>query len=126
MTKAEREAKKAQELETLTEYRNKYTKIFDSFDKLDDTLGWVRLKHMNAYVSCNDDYFVLKSYNTIVAIYDIQRHMIIERGRYSNSTYRQVKAFLDKMRNMYFIRLSGEDYWNSIGRFNLELVNWYN
>lgn len=75
-----------------------------------------RLYHCNAKV-CETPYgYVLKSYNTYVAIYSREQKHLLSLGRFSHTTYQHVSKFKKWLLN------SGEEL-DSEG--NLELVNWF-
>lgn len=74
-------------------------------NRKDLVTNWKQFHHCNAYVSncINNRYFLVKSYNTIVAIVDDQQGEFIEFGKYSRTTSAQVtkihnELFSDTMR----------------------------
>lgn len=88
-----------------------------------DALGRVkRLRHCTAYkIYTPEEYVVLVSYDTVVALYDVQARVIVERGRYSMTTYQHVGKFRYDMWEEY---MPTDKPWE-IERINLELVNWF-
>ena len=62
-----------------------------------------------------DGTIMLKSYNTVVAVYDVWTDTLVSLGRFSNTTYQHVRKFRnDICPNGYNTKEQ-----------NLELVNWY-
>ena len=53
---------------------------------------WKQFRHCNAYISncLFNRYFLIKSYNTIVAVIDDQNGELYELGKYSRTTSKQV------------------------------------
>ena len=53
---------------------------------------WKRFRHCNAYISSCilNRYFLVKSYNTIVAVIDDQQGELYELGKWSTTTSKQV------------------------------------
>lgn len=53
---------------------------------------WKRFRHCNAYISevIRNRYYVIKSYNTIVAFIDDQTGELFELGKWSRTTSKQV------------------------------------
>ena len=54
---------------------------------------WKRVAHCKAWFTVYKGYFFLKSYNTIVAMYESISDTIYSYGRYSNTTYQHVRKF---------------------------------
>jgi len=86
-------------------------------------LGTVkRLRHCTAYkIYTPEEYVVLVSYDTVVALYDVHEKIIVERGRYSMTTYQHVGKFRYDMWEEY---MPTDKPWE-IKRINLEQVNWF-
>lgn len=75
-----------------------------------------RLYHCSAQV-CETPYgYVLKSYNTYVAIYSREQKHLVVLGRFSHTTYQHVSKFKK------WLLESGEDLKTEE---NIELVNWF-
>lgn len=75
-----------------------------------------RLYHCSAQV-CETPYgYVLKSYNTYVAIYSREQKHLVSLGRFSHTTYQHVRKFKNWLLTSGEV-LESED--------NLELVNWF-
>ena len=55
--------------------------------------AWKRANHCQAWFCKRDGYWWLKSYSTIVAVYDEDLDMLISFGRYSATTYQHVRKF---------------------------------
>ena len=55
--------------------------------------AWKRVNHCQAWFCKRDGYWWLKSYSTIVAVYDEDLDMLISFGRYSATTYQHVRKF---------------------------------
>lgn len=55
-------------------------------------ITWKRFRHCNAYISncILNRYFLVKSYNTIVAVIDDQEGELYELGKWSTTTSKQV------------------------------------
>ena len=53
---------------------------------------WKQFRHCNAYISncLNNRFFLVKSYNTIVAVIDDQSGELYELGKWSRTTSKQV------------------------------------
>ena len=62
-----------------------------------NNVNWYRLRHMSATTAGIPGYTILKSYATIVAVYDHFTEAVIVRGRYSVTTQKHVSAFADVM-----------------------------
>lgn len=81
---------------------------------------WKRINHCNAFYSNSlyydeEPFILVKSYNTIVAIYFSKMNLLISLGRFSITTYQHIRKF----RNNY--TLLGYN----AREINLELVNWF-
>lgn len=74
-----------------------------------------RVHHCQAWFVETDKWLILKSYKTIVAIYDKRTDTLFSVGRFSSTTYQHIRKF----RNDYCP--SG---WGT-RESNLELANWY-
>lgn len=55
-------------------------------------ISWVQFNKKNAYVSncIKNRYFIVRSYNTIVAIIDDQEGVLFELGKWTTTTSKQV------------------------------------
>ena len=76
-------------------------------------LQWVRVNHCQAWFTRVGDIVFVKSYGTIVALFDGET--LYSNGRYSNTTYQHIR----KYRNNY----TRNGY--NTPEVNLERVNWY-
>ena len=63
----------------------------------------VRLDYCTAWIYENGDYSVLKSYNTIVAIFCRNNHVLIADGFYSKTTSKHIAKFRNTMDEWYGI-----------------------
>ena len=82
--------------------RRQYTNVFSKVRALYiPSDKWIRLRTTHASsttVTVEDHkYIVLKSYSTIVALYNISKRKLVEYGKYSRSTSRQVTWFYDEL-----------------------------
>lgn len=80
---------------------------------------WTRVNHCQAYYIGEGDVKVLRSYHTIVALYDYKDNLLISYGRYSMTTYQHIRKF----RNLMGME-RGIAPWD-IQEVNLELVNMF-
>lgn len=80
---------------------------------------WKQVNRCKAWYTGEGNVKVLRSYNTIVALYDEQNNVLYSYGRYSSTTYQHIRKFRN---NMGYER--GIRPWD-IEEINLELVNWY-
>ena len=89
----------------------------DQFERVEH-YNWKQLNNCTAwYTSLTSGRYVwLKSYSTIVAVYDKYTNRLVSFGRYSNTTYQHVRKFRDMLS-----KASGR----VLEEHNLELVNWY-
>ena len=76
-------------------------------------ITWKRFRHCNAYISncILNRYFLVKSYDTIVAVIDDQEGELYELGKWSRTTSKQVTqifnmADYESYRNYGFSKLS--------------------
>ena len=76
-------------------------------------LEWARINHCQAWFTRVDCFTFVKSYDTIVAMFD--GYTLYSYGRYSNTTYQHIRKF----RNNYT-----SHSW-ATPENNLERVNWY-
>ena len=55
-------------------------------------VAWKRFRHCNAYISSciGNRYFLVKSYNTVVAVIDDQTGDLYELGKWTRTTSKQV------------------------------------
>ena len=60
-------------------------------------ITWKRFRHCNAYISSCilNRYFLVKSYNTIVAVIDDQERELYELGKWSRTTSKQVSQIFN-------------------------------
>ena len=82
---------------------------------------WTRLYKCTAWYRNTDDYVFLKSYNTIVAVYDKADGITYVYGRYSATTYQHVRKF----RNLMWEKYSPVDAPWHMPELNMELVDWF-
>ena len=106
--------------------RDYYTDAFTHLDQMlaYSQLTWKRLLKCQAWYqelhtrdTIELNIIVLKSYGTIVAIYDLENNTLISRGRYSMTTYQHISKF----RNMLIT--SGRKVTRE---HNLNLISWFN
>ena len=76
-------------------------------------ITWKRFRHCNAYISncILNRYFLVKSYDTIVAVIDDQEGELYELGKWSRTTSKQVTQIFnmpdyESYRNYGFSKLS--------------------
>ena len=76
-------------------------------------ITWKRFRHCNSYISncILNRYFLVKSYNTIVAVIDDQEGELYELGKWSRTTSKQVTQIFnmpgyESYRNYGFSKLS--------------------
>lgn len=74
-----------------------------------------RVNKCQAWFVTTPSHMILKSYETIVAVYDYRTRVLFSIGRFSSTTYQHVRKF----RNNY----CPDTYFTE--EHNLELVNWY-
>lgn len=91
----------------------------DSIDKYGD--DWKQLYHCTAWTRSTDDFVFLKSYNTIVAVYDKMDGVTYVFGRYSMTTYQHIRKF----RNLMWEKFHTVDKPWMMPEKNLELVDWF-
>ena len=89
--------------------------------------GYSRLRHCSAWVGTqmygDKLYRVLKSYSTIVALYDVQTNTIVEYGHFSSTTYHHIAKFSSDMYLEYQVRSNIPAY--HVNRINLEMCDWF-
>ena len=86
-----------------------------------------RLRHCTARVGTlmygDKLYRVLKSYSTIVALYDVQTNTLVEYGHFSSTTYQHISKFSTDMYLEYQVRSNIPAY--HVNRINLEMCDWF-
>lgn len=109
-------------LEELTKDLNAQKEtLYLSFQELKyHTDDWKRINHCNAFFSnslyYDDKPFVLvKSYNTIVAIYFPSDNLLVTLGRFTMTTYQHIRKFKNSHTKQLY----------KTNEINLELVNWF-
>lgn len=79
-----------------------------------------RLGRCNAYIyDCGDGVKWLKSYNTIVAVYLEKTDTVYSFGRYSATTYQQVRKFRNNQKSYYRtneVNIWYEDRWDEFSK----------
>lgn len=80
---------------------------------------WHRVNKCQAYYTGEGAYKVLRSYDTVVALYDEKNNVLYSYGRYSHTTYQHIRKF----RNMMALENGGKPW--EVEEINLELVNWF-
>ena len=75
---------------------------------------WKKLLSCKAEYCDYRDFTFLRSYNTIVAVFNKYNNMLISYGRYSSTTYQHIRKFRDNVCGGYNIK-----------ERNLEYENWY-
>lgn len=77
--------------------------------------GEHRINHCQAWFIEYGNFKIVKSYNTIVAVYCKDIDVLFSIGRFSNTTYQHIRKFRNNyLPNTYRTK-----------EINLELVNWY-
>ena len=76
-------------------------------------IQWIRINHCQAWFTRINDMIFIKSYGTIVALFD--GDTLYSNGRYSNTTYQHIRKF----KNDY----TPQGY--NTKETNLERCNWY-
>lgn len=95
-------------------FENHITGVKFDYDSFGDPLPkWHRICHCQAWYANVGDLVFIKSYNTIVAVYDGKT--LFSNGRYSMTTYQHIRKF----RNNY----TREMY--KTPEINLERVHWF-
>ena len=84
-----------------------------------------KLYHCNASYTggTNPHYVFLKSYNTVVAVFDRENMTVIRFGKYSNTTYQHMRKFRNKMWELYADKLTYKPW--DIKEIQLDYENWY-
>ena len=89
-----------------------------------ETFEWKRINRCQAwyYHDTNTDLVWIKSYNTIVAVYDVYAGVLVSLGRYSMTTYQHIRKFRNDYAPVFtsFIHAGWE-----VDEINLELTNWF-
>ena len=96
---------------------NLYLSMQELKYRVDD---WKRINRCNAFYSNYlyhdyEPFMLVKSYETIVAIYFPRINLLVSLGRFSMTTYQHIRKF----RNNYTL----QGY--NTREINLELVNWF-
>lgn len=96
--------------------------MLDKYTYWNDRFKFVKLSNARQVNRCQAWYYrdrngdlYLQSYNTLVAVYEVESKTLYSFGRYSRTTYQHVRKF----RNNY---LPEGCYTNEV---NLERVNWF-
>lgn len=85
-----------------------------------------RLYHCTATVFESpiiEGYVFLKSYNTVVALFDIENKTVYQRGRFTRTTYQHFRKFRNYCWENY-CNVREMKPWD-IKEKNLELYNWF-
>lgn len=80
---------------------------------------WKRVKKCKAWYTEDGEVRVLRSYHTIVALYDYRDNLLTSYGRYSVTTYQHIRKFREVI-----AQDRGIAPWD-IKEVNLELVNYF-
>lgn len=97
-------------------YRDLYADLFEFYNDFDiPECTHNRVHKCQAWFYETNDYILLRSYRTLVAIYDKVNNVLVSRGRFSSTTYQHIRKF----RNDYLPDM------HNTPEINLELVNWY-
>ena len=83
------------------------------------TRNWKRVSRCQAWYIGEGTWKALRSYDTVVALYDEMENVLYSYGRYSMTTYQHIRKF----RNLMGME-RGIAPWN-IQEINLELVNYF-
>lgn len=78
--------------------------------------SWKRVNHCQAWYIGDGTWKVLRSYKTVVAIYDEMENVLYSYGRYSMTTYQHIRKFRNLMEMEKGIVPQ---------EVNLELVNYF-
>ena len=81
------------------------------------TSKWKRVNRCQAWYTGEGSCKVLRSYETVVALYDEMENVLYSYGRYSMTTYQHIRKFRDLMATE-----NGIIPWD-VQEVNLELVN---
>ena len=90
-------------------------------DSISVSAEWKRLYHCTAWYYTTEDHVFLKSYNTIVAVYERATGITYVYGRWSATTYQHVRKFRNLMWEKYN---AAETPWYMVEQ-NLELVDMF-
>lgn len=105
--------------EVILKVANGVQKNYD--DKRISEDSWRRLGRCQAWVTSVGAWEVLRSYDTIVAMYLRSNHGLYVLGRYSMTTYQHVRKF----RNWIWEEYHPTEHPWDITEKNLESVNWF-
>ena len=111
------------------EAREQYVPVFEYIDQngVGTVQDYSRLRHCTAWVGTqvygDKLYRVLKSYSTIVALYDVQTNTLVEYGHFSSTTYQHISKFRTDMYLEYQVRSNIPAY--HVNRINLEMCDWF-
>lgn len=89
---------------------------FNQFQDLKQNVTkWTRINHCQAWFGYEPTHniYLIKSYNTIVAYYDLDT--LYSLGRFSMTTYQHIRKYRDNYtKKLYYTKEK-----------NLEMVNWF-
>lgn len=112
------------------ELRDTYVPVFEAAQEQDreGTLKYQRLRSCSAKYAVlwkgGTKYIVLKSYSTIVAIYEVRRNRLVEYGHFTITTYKHIAKFSADMYLQYRVGdVQTPVYYTE--RVNLELEDWF-
>ena len=107
--------------------REQYVPVFEYIEQNGGRTvqDYSRLRHCTAWVGTqmygDKLYRVLKSYSTIVALYDVQTNTLVEYGHFSSTTYQHISKFRTDMYLEYQVRSNIPAY--HVNRINLEMCD---
>lgn len=93
--------------------RNQYIHVFNKAREETRAYTWKRIKYNQCWYTdfiCdnNTHYIILKSYNTVVAVYNVSKNKLVEYSKYSTTTSQHVCKFAREMMEIYHIKRSPE------------------
>ena len=105
--------------------KDKYEKLYEYAQGLKDSDFTERLYHCSAWFTGGDNphYVFLKSYNTVVAVFDRDEKTVVAFGRYSMTTYQHVRKFRNRMWELWCN--ARECAARDIKEVNMEKENWF-
>lgn len=104
----------------------KKTEIFEKAEqeRFTDFLTKSRLDYCTAEIIATRNYIMLKSYNTIVAVYDQTTNILLVDGFYSTTTSKHIAKFKNKMKNAIIINCYLRSDKKAIERYGFEPVKY--
>lgn len=95
--------------------------ILASGHEIMTTNDWKRVNKCQAWFCKRDGFWWLRSYGTIVAVYDEELDILVSFGRYSATTYQHIRKFrnnyLPHMWDTTEMNLGIDDFWGYYGGY---------